>query len=896
MSQFRKAVRNGLVAALVNKTDAADRVYGNRQDAMRKQKLPVILVMHQEEATERWTETPLQYKRMARFVIWGALDATITNVEDKLDDLGSQIEAALHADGVLDGIDGEPVTIESVVTDNSGEGDRMYGEIGITVLAPFYEVLPAEEDLPAWLQTHIDWELAPADADLEAEDTIEHLANPRVFFDPGDMPTLRAKALTDLVGEAGRLTEHGDVMFQSMASKLPEFDEADMPTTQKEWRRYGDRLMGIAGSWLVSHNDRERLNFKLWATTAMDRLTDYALWGPSADEDVDLAGAHMLLGFGMAYDILWPDLTADQRKRYAQRIRDQVDNFTDAIDGGPGGVRWVGSYNGNINHVCHFAIMVGALAVKPVWPSWFDGVMTRVTDNMAKVVQIRTARGEATMHEGMGYASLDLHALTSIFELLKRHGYTDYTTSDELRDQIEGIFHGSALNFQKVLGYADNDGTFYHGPQHLLRWLGAKFNDGRAQWLADHLWGTSYGDQHDTGNPEGSTILLEYLFKDTSLAPVEITTTNTPGFRWFEDLGLVSWRRGWAEGDTQASFIAGDPTGSAVWALTMAGDPLMDVPGGSHIHPAAGQLIFWPSGSQLAGGNLYTYPKRTALNNTVTFSPLDDFVPELTDAELAVVWEPSAEAQIGQRGEVGQVGEWNQWFGPVNKLISEAVSADMIHAEAEDDGFFAVAEIAEAYPSTLDLTAGGTTPFGLDRLMRAVVILQEDVAIVLDHVETSKALPYNAYWRLTHLPAAPAAISVNANVGTMTSSGVSHTIEAAHPAGLTLSTDREIYNIEDATGVNDREITDWDLLAAYSKYLRVTDSSLNGTQDYVYVMTPNGVTSSVISVDDTDPLGVVIRITVGSITYRIKICTDLDATDRLTFLGIPDAYHLVEVE
>lgn len=900
------AIRKALVAALKDNTDAKARVYEYSADPKRVA-MPCLFVTFLGSEEEEWSQSPKRYKRNARWVI--EVHHTMTDdLPDRLDTLAAQVEEVLHRPDFLAPIEVggeepyfERANIERVEVNLHDNAEQPFGELLIFFTLPYYEDLPAESsEIAQLLRTHLDWDFLEPDASTEATDDIEHVTNPGVWFDPEDLPAYASAAKLGgaLEVESGRLTDYGSEVFDDIDANLPEPDEDDMPGTQQQWRRYGDRLFGMAGAYLLQSGRRKRSQMRQWITSAMDRLVSYELWGPTAEYDVDLAGAHITIGFATCYDVLHDDLSKKQRKRYRDAIRSQVEDFVTAHESGAGSYRWVEAYQGNINHMVFLAMLVGALAVRPRWPKWAASVIQHVRDNTQIAMDLREIRGEADFHEGPAYASLGLHGLLPTLELLKRHGFEDHTESEHLRDEIEGLFHTSALGFQKVIGYADNDTVFYHGPQHLLRWLGDKFDDGRAIWLADYLWSSAHGAQFPNGNPEGSTIFLEFLWRETDTEAVAIDTTNTPPFRHFEDGGLVSWRRGWAAGDSHAFFFAGNPTGANTWALALAGDPRLDVPGIAHIHPGAGQFMFWPGGSQLASGTLYEYPKRTALSNTVCFKPTVAIEPKVSDAELATLWEISAEQQVGRRDEVGQLGEWGQWFGPISELLADSYSVSVLDARSEDGGMFAIADIAGAYPDTVDLAAGGSAALPLDALRRSVLILPEDVAVVLDHVETSSALPYVGYWRLIQAPGVlETSIGVVGQVATMTSNGDAHTIEVAHPAaGLTIETGREIFSVEDATGVNDREVTDWDLLPSYSRFLRVEDPATDGAHDYVYVMTPDGVASSILSVDDTDPNGVTVRLTAGARTYQVKLATDMDPAARLAFLGDAEAYHKVVVE
>ena len=97
MSHPRSIIRNSIINQLNGKTDAADRIYGNRAKPLFDQFLPAILVYAKDEniIEERYEADgfgPL--KRELEI----AIEAVILGGDDfdqKLDDLSSQIENAL---------------------------------------------------------------------------------------------------------------------------------------------------------------------------------------------------------------------------------------------------------------------------------------------------------------------------------------------------------------------------------------------------------------------------------------------------------------------------------------------------------------------------------------------------------------------------------------------------------------------------------------------------------------------------------------------------------------------------------------------------------------------------------------------------------------------------------
>jgi hypothetical protein len=133
MSHPRSTIRNAIINQLNGKTDAEDRIYGNRAKPLFDQFLPAILVyVKDENIIEERYETdgfgPL--KRELEI----AIEAVILGGDDfdqKLDDLSSQIENA------LDGFEFETrksdiIKLKSTEIDSSIEGSKIYGAVRLT--------------------------------------------------------------------------------------------------------------------------------------------------------------------------------------------------------------------------------------------------------------------------------------------------------------------------------------------------------------------------------------------------------------------------------------------------------------------------------------------------------------------------------------------------------------------------------------------------------------------------------------------------------------------------------------------------------------------------------------------------------------------------------------------
>ena len=159
MSHPRSIIRNAIINQLNGKTDAEDRIYGNRAKPLFDQFLPAILVYAKDEniIEERYEIDgfgPL--KRDLEI----AIEAVILGGDDfdqKLDDLSSQIEKA------LDGFEFETrksdiIKLKSTEIDSSIEGSKIYGAVRLTYSITYHTQVkqPLDEGiLPTEINTNL---------------------------------------------------------------------------------------------------------------------------------------------------------------------------------------------------------------------------------------------------------------------------------------------------------------------------------------------------------------------------------------------------------------------------------------------------------------------------------------------------------------------------------------------------------------------------------------------------------------------------------------------------------------------------------------------------------------------------------------------------------------------
>lgn len=159
MSHPRSIIRNAIIKQLNGKTDAQERVYGNRAKPLFDQFLPAILVYSKDEAILEGRFESDGFGPLKRDLEI-AIEAVILggdNFDQKLDDLSNQIENAL--DGFeIDTRKSDLLKLKSTEIDSSIEGSKIYGAIRLTYSVTYRTAVkqPLDEGtLPTEINTNL---------------------------------------------------------------------------------------------------------------------------------------------------------------------------------------------------------------------------------------------------------------------------------------------------------------------------------------------------------------------------------------------------------------------------------------------------------------------------------------------------------------------------------------------------------------------------------------------------------------------------------------------------------------------------------------------------------------------------------------------------------------------
>jgi len=506
--------------------------------------------------------------------------------------------------------------------------------------------------------------------------------HPRVYFTQSELDALRVKA-------------HGPDKdwWQAQLANLRVFRGTPPPPPAEERRAQNDVALAMAEAAFAYKIEGNPEYLRL-AKVYMDAAVSYDVWGYKFNKpNTDLAAGHLLYGMGVAYDLLYNDLTPAERAKYRNKIAVQGHLMYEGFKPAPGKVY---AYSQNHTFIPMAGLGIAAYAVygevpeAAQWAQLSRAIYDRVLATYSK---------DGYYYEGFEYW---IFATPWIIHYLDAH---EHATGENLFDQPGlrnahlYVAHSVVPGGQTMFDFGDvfegpltraKGGTEYDrshprgkdGIDHfetnynLLYDLAGRFHSSEIQGVAD--WMKQQGN-------EDAEEWWTLAWHDESLASTPIT--KLAPWHHFEDADVVFWRSGWTADATAVAFKCGPPEGHAAATEATAFPDWRQEEG--HVHPDVGSYILWAHGQYLTGVSGYAGVPKTAEANTL-----------LVDG-------------VGQ-GNDGAGGH-DTWIGtPYARLNEARITAT--HFDAK--GFTVTGEGAGAYDvktgltkweRTLTLTAGKLT-------------------------------------------------------------------------------------------------------------------------------------------------------------------------------------------
>jgi hypothetical protein len=518
--------------------------------------------------------------------------------------------------------------------------------------------------------------------------------HPRVFVTRAGLETLRQRARTTHREEWTRVL-----------SSLPALKGDPPPPPGPQARRsQNDVAFAIAGislAYQVQRKPEYLQAAKRWTLAAID----YEPWGYTYNKpNVDLAAGHLLYAVGWAYDLLFDELSPQERDRIRASLERHAGLVYDHFAPAPN-KRF--HFTQNHDFIPTVGLGVAALAL-----------LGEAKDAQRWVALARAHHERAATllspdgyyYEGFEYWIFSTPWLVHFLDAWEHATGESLWDRDLFRNWKLYVAHSMLPDGQTVFDFGDiwegsltRDRTspdyarVYPGGAlrsnfNLLYRVAARLRDPLTQAVAERLAGFGHGN------------LEEYwtlLWRDPELKPAPIE--GLPLRHHFTDSDVVVCRSSWGPDAVAFAFKAGPPEGHRVAAL-LPRVPEWTLDSG-HAHPDAGSFILWAEGRYLTGDTGYAGLPAARNHNTITVGGLGQGVEDQHD-----VWRGLPYASL------------------------DAIR--IVEADLKGGGARIVADLAAAYPPAAGLL-GFTRTFSYDGALSFTVT---------DRIETRK--PRAVSWHL----------------------------------------------------------------------------------------------------------------------------------------------------
>jgi len=430
--------------------------------------------------------------------------------------------------------------------------------------------------------------------------------HPRVYFTDAELASLRERAHGPDAAEWKLITEH------LRALQMPP------PPPPAEGRRAQNEVaMGIAEAAFAYRIDGDPRYLKA-AIRYMDAAVSYDVWGYAFSKpNTDLAAGHLLYGLGLGYDLLYRDLTPEQRDKYRAKLARQGHLLYEAFKPKPGRVY---AYSQNHTFIPMAGLGIAAYAVYGEVPEAADWA------RLARAIYQRVL--QTYSHDGYYYEGYEYWIFATPW-LIHYLDAQKHAVGEDLFDQ-PGLhdMYLYAAHAQLPGGRDDFDfGDVYGGPisragkgddyershpnghfltnYNVLYDLAREFRDSKTQGVADWM--------RDTLHQVNAEEWWSVVWRDSDVKAAPITSLQ-PWHR-FPDIDVVFWRSSWDANATAVAFKCGPPEGHQTSQLIERYKDWRLEDG--HVHPDVNSFILYAKGKYLTGDSGYAGVPRTIEHNTL---------------------------------------------------------------------------------------------------------------------------------------------------------------------------------------------------------------------------------------------------------------------------------------
>ncbi|XP_067887279.1 dermatan-sulfate epimerase-like protein [Heterodontus francisci] len=539
----------------------------------------------------------------------------------------------------------------------------------------------------------------------------QHQPHPLLYFDSRDVKSLRQKSHTSHTPITRAIRNAVRTMLSKATLYLP---PTDYLSFSAKWNEvYGNNLGVLALYCLLFPEDRAALDFTL---DYLDRMTAYPHWQVRVAPNDEVPVAHSLTGFVTAFDFLYPFLNAPRRKAYLEKIQSVTKELYEFSKYRAWGKHFL--HNHQATNI--LALLMGALVLTPHEPQSALLCKQIAIDVMEKTIFLLDHIVDGSLDEGVAYGSYTSKSITQYVFLALRHFHLNHTGSPWLKQHFWFYYATLLPGFQRSVGIADSNYNWFYGPESQLVFLDRYvLRNGSGNWLAKQIrkHRPKDGPMEPSSAHRWCTLHTEYIWYDPELIPQPPADYGTAKLHVFSNWGVVTYGGGLPNdlGNTFVSFKSGKLGGRAVYEIVHE-NPYSWIDGWKnfnpgHEHPDQNSFTFAPNGQVFVSEALYG-PKYSYLNNVLIFSP-----------------SPTSQCNQPWEGQLGECGQWLNW------MADEAgrSAGELVTATQHGGMLFISGEAAAAYSSAMRLNS----------VYRALLLLNPQVLLVIDHIERREDSPVN---------------------------------------------------------------------------------------------------------------------------------------------------------
>jgi hypothetical protein len=490
--------------------------------------------------------------------------------------------------------------------------------------------------------------------------------HPRVYFTNAELSALKVKA-------------HGadKAMWAEVMRHLRVLQGPPPPPPAELRRAQNDVALAIAeGAFAYRMEGDPKI---LMATKQyMDMAVKYDVWGYAFNKpNTDLAAGHLLYGMGVAYDLLYNDLTSAERERYRDKLAKQGKLMYAAFAPRPGR-QWAYSQNHTFIPIAGLAVaayaVYGEVREAEQWAQLSRAIFSRV---------LATYSQDGYYYEGYEYwifatpwiihyldavkhaAGVDLFDQPGLklMDLYAAHGLTP---NGMLPFDFGDVYDGPATragqgeDYERAHPVIDGK-VHYETNYNLLYDLASRYHSSQIQGVAEWMKSLGHSNQEEWWT---------LAWKDDALKAMPIA--ELPPWHLFADHGVAYWRSDWTPDATAVAFKCGAPEGTSAEAvLDRYPDWRMEA---GHTHPDENSFILYAHRAYLTGVSGYAGVPRTEEANTML---------------------------VDGHGQAHDGHGHDAWVGMPYRQLSKL---RIVSAHFTKDGFDLVGDGAPAYDSSLAVT------------------------------------------------------------------------------------------------------------------------------------------------------------------------------------------------